>query len=786
MDARLAIACAHCGTPVPGALDPLVAAYCCAGCRTAADVIKACGLGEYHRLRSGFGAVEPVAATQRPVEDDAAYASSVIARKDGSSAIAWHVEGVRCAACVWLLERFACLDGGVRCARLDLSAACLSIVFDPARTTPARMVAAARALGYRLRPYAAGAAPAERLRERRALLLRFAVSLASTLAAMHLGLNVTAGDLAGDMDGATRVFFAVASFAAALPALTWSAAPFWRGAVASIRARRWTLDATIAAVLALAIAAGGLAALGGGAIYADAAAMFVCLLLGSRLILAAALDRAARAGAVVDGVIPGAARRIGSDGAEQMVASASLALGQRVRVAGGEALPCDGIAENSGWIEAAVLTGEARAIAVAPGDAVLGGARSRAELIVRVTAAGQATRIGQLLARARLAAQRERVDSAADRLQAWFAPAVLALAIATAAAWSASGTQAAINQAMAMILVCCPCAIGLAGPLVRAVAISGAARRGLLLRDPDAFERMRSAKHIVLDKTGTLTAGAITVSRWTWLGEGGAGERKVIEDAAYSAESRSRHPTAAAVAAWLGAHGAKSIALDDWREAAGSGISCRVGGRELRIGSGSFTGVDGDIGIALDGRPAVILSVDDPPLPDAAALVARLRAMGLELSVCSGDSPQAVDTVAEQVGIAKVHAACSPEQKTAIVASLSADGGVIMVGDGVNDAPALSAADAGIGIRGGLEPCLECCGAFVARGGLSSAVDLIEASRRAHAAERLCLAVSLLYNIVGIAAVISGVAGPLVCAAAMPLSSATVVLIAWRRAPFRS
>ncbi len=787
MDARLVIACAHCGSPVPGVVDPAQAAFCCAGCRTAAEVIRACGLGDYHRLRASLGTVAPIAIDGEPIADDAAYADEVVMRRDGLAAIAWHVVGVRCAACVWLLERMSSLLPGVAHARVDLAMACLTVVYEPARTSPAAQVAIARTLGYQLRPYADANAGRARVRERRVLMSRFVVALASAMGSMHLGLNVTAGDIAGDMTASTRTFFAAASFIAALPALTWSAAPWWQGAKASLRARRWTLDATVAATLASAIVAGVVGALAGGAVYADAAAMFVCLMLAARLGLDLVLDQAARDGAAIDGVLPRTARLLTGSG-ERVVATAALAPGDHVRVAAGEVLPCDGIADDAGWVETAVLTGESRAVAIVPGDIVLAGARSRTDLTLRATAIGGATRVGQLLARARLSVHKPRPDSIADRMQAGFAPTVGLLAVFAAIWWWPAGPRTAIDQALAMILVCCPCALGLAGPLVRAVGISGATRRGILLRDPDVFERLRHLRHAVLDKTGTLTAGATILTRWDWIGEVNGSTRALVESAALACESRSRHPAAGAVAAWLANRGVSAGAITDWREVPGGGIACTIAGRELRIGSGRFAAGEAGDGplIALDGVPVARLRLDDPPLPEAAAQVARLRACGLTVHICSGDGPDAVASVAAAVGVVEVHAAQSPEDKARVVAELARDGGVLMVGDGVNDAPALSAADVGIGVRGGLEPCLECCGAFVARGGLAGAVDLFEASRRTASAERLCLAVSLAYNLAGVVAVLVGLAGPLVCAAAMPASSATVVLLAWWRAQFRS
>lgn len=786
----LALTCRHCAKPMPAPGD----GFCCAGCRTAFQLITACGLGDFHRQRSGV-------APLRPLDDTASAAvlggqAVPRLRPDGLSEVDWYVEGLHCTACLWLLEQLPRLDAGVRVARLAFARARLHVVYDPALSDPARQAALIARLGYRARPFAAGTGQAER--ERRDLLLRLGISAASAVGAMHLALNLYAGELARDLDPAGQRFFALLSVVVALPAALYGAAPILRGARAALSVGRLTVDVTSAAVIVI----GMLASIGsllanGTAVYGDAVAMFVALLLAARLTVLTARERVADSAVAFARLLPQVARR--GDGT--LVAAAKLMPGEEVAVASGEVLPCDGtVLGTAALVDASALSGESRPIVVPVGGAVFAGTVCRGEgvrLAVTVTAA--ATRMGRLLADLGAATERPaRMTSLVDRVQGGFALAVAVIAVATFVGWwwlvPLGGLARGLDQAIAVVLVSCPCALGLATPLVQAVALARAAARGLLLRDAGVLDDLASGgasfRHAVFDKTGTLTAGTIQVVEWRWLADEGALPVHSIRAAVAAAEARSVHPLAGAIVSHLA--NADVVELSSWREVPGQGIEAQCAGHVLRVGSAVFTGVDAAggmadgavlsrVGISWDGRPVAVLSCRDPIRAEAADLLARLRSAGIECHLLSGDDPQVAAAVGGTLGFApgQVCGGCSPEAKAAEIMRLRAHGPVLMVGDGLNDAQALAAADLGIGLRGGLEAAIASCRVFVARADPLAAVgELIDGAAATRRRLRLLLMVSFAYNVVGIVLAVGGWWGPVICAIAMPLSSATVALLA--------
>ncbi len=779
--------CLHCGLLVGG--SPF-APFCCAGCRTAREVIAACGLDAFYRLRGDA----PPAPVTAPAPDAAWFDSPAFARDhvhrfaDGSAGIRWRVLGIHCAACVWLLEHLPRLSDGVLAARVDLGDETIAVRFAPERCSPGAQAALAARLGYRLQPAGGAAARRAERGARRGEMLRATIAVASAVGAMHIGMSVITGEIARDLEGAGRATFGWMSLLVALPALTYGAWPFWRGAFAALRARRATLDTTVAAVLVVAVGA-SLARLiaGSGDLWFDAAAMFVALLLGGRLAYGAARAAALRRLRPGDGVLPDAAERLATAEAAsgERVAVDDLAAGDLIAVAAGQALPADGtVVGGAGRVAAAVLTGEPRALAIGVGDAVWAGSACQAgRLVVRVEAAGAGSRVGRLLAAARSAPRRER-RAAADRWQAWFAPGVLTLALAVWAGWQAIDPARALDQAIAIVLVCCPCALGLAAPLVGAIATARAARRGLLLRDADALAALAEAPTVVFDKTGTLTAGELTLTEWT-----GDPANPVLPWAAALA-ARSAHPVCAAIGDRLRGWGIvpAALAAEACREEPGRGLVAATPHGELRIGNSVHLGhvmpaadpACSRVGIACAGRLVAAVSLTDGIKPGAANLVVALRARGVRVCLLSGDAPAAVATVAAVLGIdpADAHGGCLPEDKAARVAALRAGGTVVMIGDGVNDAPALAGADVAVGVRGGLAACLDRCDAVILDGGIDRLADLFATARAARRTVRCCLAVSLAYNAVGVVLVAAGAWGPLVCALAMPVSSLTVLAIA--------
>ncbi|MFM2092824.1 MAG: hypothetical protein RLZZ127_3313, partial [Planctomycetota bacterium] len=694
-----AVACAHCGlpAPAPAAGDE---AFCCAGCRHARALLRGAGLtGGWDRI-----AKAPVAVAPAPPAAEPGLERHARTRPDGLRTMRWRIQGMHCPACVWLVERLPRLRDGVVAARVDAGRGELTVVDDPARCRLEDHGAALAPFGYRLRP--AGAVALRAGSERRDLVARVAVAAASAMGAMHLATTLSAGELAGDLDAGGRWGYGFGALLAAAPALVWAAAPVWRSGLVQVRARIWGVDALAAGALLVAVAA-SVADLGGTRTYADAAALFACLLLVARLVQHEARERIRRQASDLDGLLPRGAERLAPD--PGVVAPGDLRPGDRVRVPAGGIIPADGTAVGRALVDRSILTGEATALAVDAGDEVLAGSRAHSGLAFTVTAAGDGTRLAAILS---AAVAGRRGPGPLDRWMPWFTAVVVAAAAATAAAWWQHGLAAALAPAVAVLVVSCPCALAIAAPLLQAAVAGRLAAAGILLRDPGALDRLARLRGtaVVLDKTGTVTAGeaavvafAVRPGPWSdaelrrWAGALAAG---------------SLHPAARALAT------ADPPAVAGRREHPGLGLEGEVEGRRIRLGRPSWLGLDdgdGSVAVAVDGLPAATVRLADPLRPGAAALVARLRAAGAEPWLASGDHPAAVADAAAGLGIpaGRIRSRCLPADKRALVAELPR---AVVIGDGINDGPALAAAEVGIAVRGSLAAALEQVGVFAAGG----------------------------------------------------------------------
>lgn len=786
------VACTHCGLPVPpGLLRPeATRQFCCNGCAAAWRLLHDGGLAEFYRLRDATAETPGRPAGEDPAAEafdgPAFRAAWTRPLRDGGELIAWYLEGLHCPACVWLVEQLPRLLPGVRWARLDLGTAQLRVAYDPQHASPAAQARLLASLGYRARPFRADAVTRALAAEQRSLLVRVAVAAASAVGAMHLTATLTAGEITGDLDPGWRHGFAWGAILVALPGCLWAAMPLHRGARSALLARRWSVD--LAASLAIILALAGSAALalaGSLASYADAAAMFAALLLAARLAVVQARRRVARAAGGLAHLLPLTARRVRGECRDE-IAIESLSIGDVVEVGAGQVVPGDGVVvDGTGTVDVAVLTGEPRPVGVAAGSTVVAGATCRSGLLhLRLDAVGAETRLATILAQA--APQRR--DEAGGEAQSdatlrIFAPATLLIALLAGATWTwLSGWQHGAEVALAVLVAACPCAIGLASPLVQALAAAAAARHGLLIRDPAVLIRIASVAHVVCDKTGTLTEGRMRVVQR----DGAAPWPAVLATAA-----RSGHPASQAVAAQLADEGVVADALAGWREIPGQGVVATLAdGRELRLGGTALTGVDAApggrtrIGVQVGATLVARIDLDDPLRPEARAMIATWRAAGATVHLASGDHPAAVADLAARLGISDAHGGMTPEDKAALVARLRVSGPVAAVGDGVNDAAMLAAADVAVGVSGGLEAAMDRCHAFCARPAASGPLALWQGAQRSRRAISALLWVSAAYNLLAIAGAAAGWFGPLICAIAMPLSSLTVVAMALRAKPF--
>lgn len=799
--------CAHCGLPVTDA--PVLQherAFCCTGCAVVYDALAQAGLeGTYYRVRAldPVGArpaqtVSPDAHVLAEMDTPRFLAEETTAVDGGDRRVTLFVDGVHCAACVWLAERLPAELDGVRDARLDLAAARLTLTFDPERVPLSDVAAWLARFGYDARPARHAATEGRTAAERR-MLTKMGIAWALAGNAMLLAFAFYSG-MSVDTDGGLAHFARYLSLALATASVAYAGVEFFRRAWASVRfawrdrsLARLHMDVPISLGILVGYTQSAWATVTGrGEVWFDSILVLTAALLTSRYLQLRARRLAGEASDRLLALVPALARRMVDDGAEALVHADELALGDRVLVLPGEVVPVDGVVlDGASALDNAVLTGESRPEAVQRGERVQAGATNlSAPLVVAVEAAGDATRVGQLLAFVRdTDAARAPTALLADRLGGWFVGTVLALAAVTFVVALPLGSDVALHRVVALLVISCPCALGMATPLAFAVGAGRAARTGLFVKREDAFEALPKATAVVLDKTGTLTEGRMAVVDT-------AGDPSSLPLAA-ALERTSLHPIARAVE--RAAPRSNLPDATDVTAEAGSGLSGWVDGRFVQIGRPAWIAdaasdpddladalnrfsADGltPVAVAVDGRLALALGLGDALRPEAPAFLARLAREGRAAYLLSGDHPDVAARVGAALGLPpeRVLGGVSPEAKRAFVERLAQTETVAMVGDGVNDAAALQAAHVGVSVGGGALAARMAAPVFALTPGLAPLERLFDGSARVMAAVRAGLALSFAYNVAGALAAMAGLVTPLVAAVAMPLSSLAVIGIA--------
>jgi Cu2+-exporting ATPase len=799
--------CAHCGQAALDATACVEGAwrFCCVGCRAAWRLIHDAGLGRFYSLadRAVPRPTLPEAPARYEEYDHPAFtALHTRALDQGLREVELYVEGVHCASCVWLVERLPLLVRGAVRAELDLPRARVRLAWDPAAATLSAIARALATLGYRPHPYRAATRDARRRAEDRAMLAR--IGLAGALAGnvMMVAMALYAGWF-GRIEPEYESYFRWVSLALTAPAILGPGRVFFTSAWAALSARTLHMDVPIALALAAGFTRGAINTVrGSGPIYFDGVATLVFLLLVGRFLQQRAQRAAIDSTELAASLSPRTARLLAADGSVREVPSESLLPGMRIEARHGDAIPADGtIVEGCSAIDASLLSGESRPRTVVPGDRAWAGTLVRGpRLVLRVEQAGEETRVGRLAREVEAAATRRApLVRTADRLAGGFVAVVLVLAAATGILWSRLDPAVALDHAIAMLIVTCPCALALATPLAMTVAIGRAARAGILIRGGDALERLARPGQLVLDKTGTLTEGGLALERWS--GDP-ATARAVV-----ALERHARHPVAEALIAGLAdpPAGDAEPRVSAVTVTPGGGVEGDVDGRRVVVGSPGFVrtrlGRDGDappgaeeaaagartpVWVAVDGRARAAAGFADRIRDDSRATLAALRRRGFSPRILSGDAPAVVAAVGAELGLGEgeLRAAASPEEKLAAIEELERAGRVVMVGDGVNDAAAMARASVGVAVRGGAEACLATADVYLARPGLAGLVALVDGSARTLRVIRRAIALSLAYNVVGAGLTLAGRIDPLVAAVMMPVSSLTVVLLAWRSRTF--
>ena len=811
--------CSHCRLPVPAGLveEGAPRQFCCGGCRTVYELIHVHGLDQYYRVADATGETpwkaNPSGRSYEDFDDPAfldLYARPMVG---GLQQVELYLEGVHCAACVWLVEKVPLAIPGVVEARLDVRRSQATLVWNPART---RLGDAARfldQLGYPPHPYRGVQVRDMRREEDRRLLLKIGVAGAVAANVMLIAVALYGGFFEG-MEAQYERFFRWVSLVTTLPAMIFSASVFYKGAWASLRHQRLHMDLPVSLGLLAGFISGVVNTVrASGDIYFDSLATLILLLLGGRWLERRRQRESADAAELLYSLAPATARRVDATPEGDLVREVpveALKAQDVVEVRAGDVVPVDGIVlGGASELDLSLLTGESLPVAVVAGDPVHAGTTNvLSPLRVRVEATGEATRVGRLMQVVEEAAgRRAPIVRLADRIALWFTAAVILVAAGTFLLWMKLDPAQAVTHTVALLIVTCPCALGLATPLAVSVAVGRAAKAGILVKGGDVVEALSKPGQLLLDKTGTLTQGRSSV-------------RRVMGDedallAAAALEAQVQHPVARALveaggarARGLGLDGLPPCVVDELRQDLGGGIRGRVDGVAWQVGSpawlqgqgvpltlGTSRWVDGlveeglsPVAMVRQGEVVAVAGLGDALRADAAATVRHLQSKGWRVGVLSGDHPQIVARTARELGLEPL--ACRggmlPEEKLAVVEAAAAQGTVVMVGDGVNDAAALSAATVGVSVHGGAEASLVAADVFLTTPGLGAVAHLVDGAARTVGVIRRNLFFSICYNLLGAGLAIAGAINPLVAALLMPLSSITVVTSSFRSRTFQS
>lgn len=795
-----ATSCAHCGLPVPRGLRRAAPepSFCCNACETAFGMIHACGMADFYAIASDSKALgRPAAGAGRRYEE--LEASADIVRIDPRR---WTtrltITGLHCAACLWLLERLPRMHAGVIESRVNMARATICLAWDPELTSLAAIARRIDALGYAVAPHEDNLSRADRRSpEARHALVRIGVAGAIAGNVMLASVALYAGESFG-IEPVFEQMFRWMCLGLSILLLAWPGATFFRGALAAIRSRTPHMDLPVSIGLLVGGVAGAWSTVrGSGDIYFDSLSALVFLLLIGRWLQASQHERAFDAVATASSLSPRTARVMRPDGAMETPIQLVQA-GDHVEVLAGETIPVDGvISDGRSSLDRSIMTGESLPVSVEPGDpACAGEVNVASRLVLRVERAGSATRLAAVMRLVEEAMDRRApIELLANRVAGVFVVVVLAVAAATFLLWAPFELSRAVACSTALLIVTCPCALGLATPLTVAIGLGRAARAGIFIKGGAALERLATPGDIVLDKTGTLTLGRCVVTEWT-------GEES-LKPLVAAAESACDHPTARALASIV----PRADIPVQVRHIAGGGLIAELGGDVLAIGSEPFVRQSGSkaplmrlaaaieravtrgespVLIARNGRIEAVASIGDVLRTEAPAVVRSLESRSWTTHILSGDRQEVVDAVADRLGVdrSRAHGSVSPEGKAAFIREKAARGRVVMVGDGVNDAAALAEAGVGVAIRGGAEASLAAADVFLIEPDLSLLLRTIDGARRVVGTIRLTIAISLAYNVVCAGLAVTGLISPLGAAVLMPVSSLTVLAIAQRRRSF--
>lgn len=800
--------CFHCGLSIPAnanwsvEIERVTRTMCCPGCQAVAQSIVHNGFGDYYSTRIGFSATAGQEVLIPP--ELLLYDTEEIAGQFGADGKAgeatFSVEGIRCAACVWLIERRMARLPGVQSADMNVATGRLSVRWNRDTCKPSNILRSLREIGYAAYPFDPLRYGEQLEQTRKTLFRRLFIAGLSMMQVMMYALPVylaTDGTMDRDMGSLMRW----AGLLLTLPAVSYSAQPFFRGAWANLKNRMLGMDVPVSLGIAAAFFSSVAATWRGyGDVYFDSITMFIFLLLCSRYLELVARRKAASALDSLQHALPASATRMPEYPSRhdiELIAAGQLRSGDVILVKPGEAIAADCIIlKGDTAVDVSLLTGESQVQRKTVGDSLPGGAVNATQPIVaRVTRSAGDSTLSVLMKLIERAGQgKPQLSLWADKVAAWFVAVLLLFVVTVFILWQCFDPSRAWPVAIAVLVVSCPCALSLATPTALAAATGRLLRQGVLIVRPHVLETLHRATHIIFDKTGTLTAGKPVLRHIETLDA--AAPQRCLHVAA-ALEASSTHPLGGAIVEAANESGLPmfvDMPACDVRHFVGQGLEGTIDGIRYRLGCAKFveelTSCDIDQQAAPDvmsvylGTGAAWLArfdLADGLRSDARQVIGKFQADGKVVILLSGDQQAVTQRVADELGIGTALGQYLPDQKLAFVQGLQRDGAIVaMVGDGINDAAVLRAADVSFAMGSGTALAQTHADCVLLSGRLSSLCEVAETASKTISIVRQNLVWATLYNLLAIPAAAFGLLNPWLSGIGMSVSSAVVVTNALR------
>ncbi len=800
----IAVGCFHCGLPIPSedefktTLEGKQRNFCCFGCQSVCAAIYEAGLEGYYQ-RTPEGAL--LGPPPEPPKDIEIYDFDEVQQDFTSCSgderdIHLLVEGIHCAACVWLIERGLNKVPGVLSAEVNLAGKRLHLKWDNSRSKLSDLIRALVRIGYSAVPYDSESAEGAIKKTNRAMLFRLFFAGFAAMNMMWIAIALYSGANQDEFRG----FFHWMGLVLATPTLFYSGYPFFKGAAGGLRAGHLTMDLPIVIGLSVTFSYSLYVTLTNnqhGEVYFDTVTNLTFVILIGRYLEGMFRHQAVSATKRLMELQPRVALVI-KDGEEKMTPIRAVMLGDQVLVKPGYTVPVDGVVlDGQSSVDESMLSGESAPVHKQAGDTVSAGTvNTSGALRVEMRTLQQDTVLSRIIRLVEEAqSSKAPIQRLADTIVPWFVLVTLLCACLTFFIWNTQDFELALMAATSVLIITCPCALGMATPMSIAVASGLGAMHGILVKNGLVLETLSKVTHFVFDKTGTLTEGRMSVAQADFAT--GVNAQEMISKAA-AAERYSEHSTAHAVVAYAESqqYVFRTIEVGDFHATAGLGISATAGGQEVRLGSASWMAQSGVmldealqarahqwesqaiscVYMACAGRHVAVFGLADQLRGDAQQLVDALREAGMGMTLLSGDRRPVAEAIARQLGGMEVIAEVMPQDKDRVIQQLQQKGEIVaMVGDGVNDAPALIRSNVGIALGSGTDVSIDSADIVLMHNELSKVLQATQLSRRTLRTIKQNIGLSFLYNIIMVPLAMMARVSPLVAAITMPISSLIVI-----------